>query len=724
MSRDPLTTPVQYVKGVGPHIAALLEKRGIATVADLLYTLPFRYIDRRRIDTIRSLTPGSDRTVIAQVVGGRVRFLGRGPRRIYELTIADDGAMAAILFFHFRESWLKKRFPVDKRILVHGECQVYGAQKQFVHPEIEDWEGETTSSLHPIVPVYPLTEGLYQRTMRRILGNAVHDYLPHLEETPFAVRATGEEKISLREAIEKIHFPPDTANIDDLNYAHSPWHQRVLYDEIFYLQLGLLIRKRGFQMERGFPLRERGRLYTTAVETLPFRLTGAQKKVLEEIHGDLSRESPMNRLLQGDVGSGKTLVAFLAAVRAAENGFQTAIMAPTEILAQQHALSLKKIADRLGVTLSLLTHGTPPADRELTLKRLRQNEIQIAIGTHALIQEGVEFASLALVVIDEQQRFGVSQRALLKGKSEYPQSGVKREASFTGDASRDTLHERQVPHVLVMSATPIPRTLAMTLYGDLDISVMNEHPHGRTRVTTHLFREERREECYAQIRREIAAGRQAYFIYPLIEQSEKSDLKNVTDMAAHLKEVFPKSRVELLHGRLKDEERERVMADFKQNRIAVLVSTTVVEVGVDVPNATIMVIEHAERFGLSQLHQLRGRIGRGGDRSFCFLIAGYAQSEESRYRLKVMESTQDGFVIAEEDLKLRGSGDIIGTRQSGLPTFHLAQRMTDSILLDAARRRAGEIVAIDPVLEKTEHKALKKILLKRWEGKLELATIS
>jgi len=465
----------------------------------------------------------------------------------------------------------------------------------------------------------------------------------------------------------------------------------------------------GQKKQQGYAFKPAHKLERQALKLLPFELTGAQKRVLEETITDMAKPEPMNRLLQGDVGSGKTLVAFLAGLNACENGFQTALMAPTEILAQQHYFTLKKLADKLDIRIALLTGSTPKANRREILEDLAVNRIQILLGTHAIIQEGVNFHQLGLVVIDEQHRFGVMQRAALKDK------GVKR----TGTACR-----APTPHILVMTATPIPRTLSMSLYGDLDISIIDELPAGRKPILTYVYSEKKRPKAYELIGRELREGRQVYFVLPLIEESEKSDLKDAVSMAGKLKKEFSEITVGLIHGKMPPADKEAVMESFKKNEIQLLVSTTVIEVGVDVANASVMVVEHAERFGLSQLHQLRGRVGRGGDQSFCILMAGYAQSEESRFRLRVMEETTDGFKIADEDLKLRGPGDFMGTRQAGLPEFRLAHLVRDSVLLNAARKRALEVVDEDPTLAKPEHQLLKQILAQRWEGKLELADVS
>lgn len=700
-NKDPLHTPVQYVKGVGPYLSSVLEKKEVQTVQDLFYYFPIRYLDRRRVDTIRSLTPGKQKCIRGQVVGTGVRPLQRSRKRIFEMVVSDDTGVAIIVWFHFNEKYLKKIYPSGKKLFIAGDCQIFGNNKQFVHPDIEEWDDEGGGPSHPIVPVYPLTEGLYQKTVRKIVSNALNNYLPHLEETPLSVRAEGKTKLSLAESIEKIHHPPADADLNELNNLNSIWHQRVIYDELFFLQLGLGLKKRGLKKERGakFNLSD---LYRRGLELLPFELTNAQKRVLDEIGGDISKDEPMNRLLQGDVGCGKTLVAFLSALKAAEAGYQTALMAPTEILAEQHYKNLLPIAGDLGIRISLLTRSTSKPEREKILTGLTSGKILIALGTHALIQEGIEFSKLGLIVIDEQHRFGVLQRAILRKKG----------------------NDSVVPHTLVMTATPIPRTLAMSVYGDLDVSIIDELPAGRKPIATYVYNEKMRPRAYDLVLRELKKERQVYCVCPLIEESEKVDFKNAVNTEKNLKEIFPNHKVALLHGRMPAAEKNNIMDQFKKREIDILVSTTVIEVGIDIPNSTVMIVEQAERFGLSQLHQLRGRVGRGGESSFCLLIAGYAIKEETRYRLKVMEETNDGFKIAEEDLKIRGPGDFLGTRQSGLPEFRLAHLVRDGHLLNAARRRAFQIIEEDPDLEREEHQILRKILAQRWSGRLELGSIS
>lgn len=720
---NPLLTPVQYVKGVGPYLSDLLEKTGTRTVLDLLYYFPNRYIDRRQLCTTRTLTPGKNRSFVGEVVGLASRPLKNQRRRILEMLVKDQTGIVLVVWFHFNEKYFQKKYPTGKKIFISGECQFYREHKQFVHPDIEDWDEEAQEIKNPILPVYPLTEGLYQKTIRKIIKNALDNYLQYLEDSPFSVRATGDTKIGLQDSVRQIHFPGEESDIDRFNSQTSPWHQRVIYDELFFLQLGLALRKKDYEKELTYSIKPSEEILQKALSLIPFQLTKAQQKVITDITCDLKKDQPMNRLVQGDVGCGKTLVAFLTSLHVAKNGLQTAIMVPTEILASQHYKNLLPLAEKLDLRLVLLTGSTPQTQRNEILSDLKSGKIHIILGTHALIQEEVAFNRLGYMVVDEQHRFGVLQRAALKEKGKNRGSGIG-DRNFSDHEPQAPNPKPRIPHILSMTATPIPRTLCMSLYGDLDISVIDELPKGRQPIKTYVYGEKSRTKAYELISKELKKGRQCYFIYPLIEESEKLDLKNATEMAKNLEEVFAHDKIGLLHGRMKNEEKETIMKNFKENKINILVSTTVVEVGVDVPNATVMVIEHAERFGLSQLHQLRGRVGRGGNQSYCLLIAGYARSEETRYRLKIMEETNDGFKIAEEDLKIRGPGDFLGTRQHGLPEFRLAHLMRDSKLLEVARKRAFEILEEDPHLQKELYQNLKKILAQRWEGRLELGNVS
>ncbi|MEI7816116.1 MAG: ATP-dependent DNA helicase RecG, partial [Desulfuromonadales bacterium] len=549
-----------------------------------------------------------------------------------------------------------------------------------------------------IVPVYPLSEGIHQKTMRRVMREVVDSFVTNIESI-VPTELVPAEFPHLREALMQVHSPHSDADLDSLNSGATQAHRALAFDEFFFWELGLALKKHGVAMEEGVAFLVTHRYTKELVRLLPFELTTAQRRVLAEIKADMMSPHPMHRLVQGDVGSGKTLVALMAALIAVENDYQVAIMAPTEILAEQHWHTIHRWCAQMGLEVTLITAGLKGKAKKEALERIASGVSQIVIGTHAVIQEKVEFAKLGLGVIDEQHRFGVLQRGVLKKKG------------FN-------------PDILVMTATPIPRTLAMTLFGDLDLSVINEMPPGRIPVETRIFFEPRRAHLYGMIKDQVCLGRQVFIVYPLVEESEKTDLKAACQMAEHLQtDVFPSLRVGLLHGRLSPEEKEAVMSSFTSREFDILVSTTVIEVGIDVPNATLMVIEHAERFGLSQLHQLRGRVGRGKEKSYCILMTAGKLSEDGEKRLRVMESTSDGFRIAEADLEIRGPGDFLGTRQAGMPDFRVANILRDGSLLERARKAAFDLLELDPELNQQAHVPLYNELLRRWGKRLELATI-
>lgn len=705
------TTPIQYLKGVGPYLAQLFEKKSVYTAWDMLFYLPIKYIDRRELYTIRNLPIDKKQAFLATIKSYHVRPLKSRFRKILEIIVFDNTGTAQISFFQFNENYIRKRFAVGSRVVFFGDVKSYRGLKTMVHPEMELWEEDDTAdektdsheSLR-IYPFYSLTEGLYQKTVRNIIAKNIDQLVELVKEDTRSVRDSGQVQISLAEAFRYVHQPPKDADIDRLCTQSSSYHQRIIYDEFFYLQLGLLSKRYKEAQHKTFVIVNEQDLYKKALGLLGFELTNDQKKAIEVIKTDFSSGRPMNRMLQGDVGSGKTIVAFLSALFAIESGFQVALMAPTEILAEQHQKTLYDYATELGVQLELLTGSTTAKKRNTILSDLETGQIHLLIGTHALIESDVKFYNLGFIIIDEQHRFGVMQRAKLKNKTK----------SQTGDVS---------PHFLTMTATPIPRTLSLCVYGDLDLSVISEMPKGRKPVKTKVFRERQRPRMYEMIRQEVDKGRQVYFVYPLVEESEKLDLKDATLMHQKLSEEFSDFKVGLLHGKMKALDKEKIMREFKNKEIHILVATTVVEVGVDVPNSTVMVVEHAERFGLSQLHQLRGRVGRGSDDSYCFLVAGYAQSLEARFRLKIMEETTDGFRIAEEDLKIRGPGEFLGTKQSGMPDFRLAQIVRDSKLLNAAKKRAEEVIADDPGLGLEKNMMIKEIMLERWGKRLDLSLV-
>ena len=698
--RDRLSTPIQYVKGVGPKLAKLFEKKGIRTVEDALYFLPRGYEDRQNVKKISELKTGMKETGFGEILLSGVAFYQNKRRRIFEAVVGDGSGSITLKWFAGNEKYLIDRFKKGRRLIFSGEVRWFNHQREIHHPDVEIVDGDIEGdylNFKRIVPIYSETEGLHQRTLRKLIKNILDGYGDELSSPIPQEIVERQDLIGFPEAFRRVHFPPEGESIEVLNHQRTDGHRRIIFDEFFFLELGLALKKRGMTLEPGISFQTRGILAQRLLDHLSFQLTRAQSKAWAEIREDLERPHPMNRLIQGDVGSGKTVVALLASLYVVECGYQAAIMAPTEVLAEQHYLNLHRWVEPLGVNVALLTSNIKGSERQDLYDRIQRGEVHLVIGTHAVIQEGVEFHRLGLAIIDEQHKFGVVQRGLLKKKGENPD-------------------------VLVMTATPIPRTLAMTVYGDLDVSVIDEMPPGRMPVETRVFPESARERVYRIMEEEVRKGRQAFIVYPLVEESEKLDLKDATRMAEHLqKDVFPEFQIGLLHGRMKSDEKEAIMMEFKEGKIQILVATTVIEVGIDIPNASVMVVEHAERFGLSQLHQLRGRIGRGRYPSKCILLAQYRSSEEARVRLRAMERTSDGFQIAEEDLALRGPGEFFGIRQSGLPDFRVAHLVRDTPILIEARKEAFRLIQEDPDLVHPSHSVLKDMLRRRWKGRLELA---
>jgi ATP-dependent DNA helicase RecG len=700
--RNRLSTPIQYVKGVGPKLAKVFEKKGIRTVEDALYFLPRVYEDRRNLKKISELKPGRKETGLGEILLSGFAFFQNKRKRIFEAVVGDGSGVITLKWFRGNERYLKDRFKKGRRLIFSGEVRWFNLQKEIHHPDVEMIEGDIEQdylNFKRIVPIYSETEGLHQRTMRRLVKNILDGYANELSSPLPQEIVERQNLIDFPEAFRRVHFPPDGESMELLNLHRSDGHRRIIFDEFFFLELGMALKRRGMELEAGISFQTEGLLAQKLLNLLSFRLTRAQERVWNEIRGDLKRPHPMNRLIQGDVGSGKTIVALLACLHVVECGYQAAIMAPTEVLAEQHYLNLHRWIEPLGIHVALLTSSIKGSEKVDLYRRIESGDVQLVIGTHAVIQEAVEFHRLGLAIVDEQHKFGVVQRGLLKKKGANPD-------------------------VLVMTATPIPRTLAMTIYGDLDVSLIDEMPPGRMPVETKVFPEPARVRVYRMVEGEVREGRQAFIVYPLVEESEKLQLKDATRMAEHLqKDVFPDYRIGLLHGRMKSEEKEATMMEFKEGKIQILVATTVIEVGIDIPNASVMVVEHAERFGLSQLHQLRGRIGRGRYPSKCILLAQYRSSEEAKVRLRAMERTTDGFEIAEEDLELRGPGEFFGTRQSGLPDFRVAHIIRDTPILIEARKEAFRLVEEDPALIQPSYSRMKDVLVKRWKGRLELATI-
>ena len=672
-----LATPLQFLKGVGPRRASDLKRAGLVTVEDLLHRFPFRYEDRTKMQPIASLRPGARAAVTGQIKSAQLATTRRRGFKIFHAVVGD--ASGAI-----RCSWMNQAYLVDvltprASVVIFGDVRLDSTGLHFLNPEFE-LVGEDLAALNVgrIVPFYErtgtVTPNMHRRLVRQVLDGLPPD-LPDVLPGELRVRR---QLLDRRLALEAAHFPTGDERVEDLNGFRAPAQRRLIFEEFFLYQLGHAWHRHAAGVEaKPHQIGVDDRIRRSAAAVLPFSLTPGQRTAIKEIVEDLQRPAPMHRLLQGDVGAGKTIVALLAAVVAMENGLQVAFLAPTEILAKQHYATLAKLLASSRFRVDLLTGATPGTERHTILAHLERGSTHLVVGTHALVQEQVKFHQLGLVVIDEQHRFGVAQRAAMREK------GLR-------------------PDVLLMTATPIPRTLALTDYGELDVSKIVGLPPGRQPIRTWVKPESRRDEIYQLIRRELTAGRQAYVIYPLVEESEKIDLKSATEMADRLQaEVFPDFRVGVVHGRMKQDAKDQVMHGFASGTVNMLVSTTVVEVGVDVPNATVMVVEHAERFGLSQLHQLRGRIGRGTWESHCVLLYQSPWTDEARERLSTMASTIDGFVIAERDLELRGPGDFFGTRQSGMPKLRTGDLVRDREVMEDAHAEARAMVEsgqLDPPL--------------------------
>ncbi|HYA12344.1 MAG TPA: ATP-dependent DNA helicase RecG [Thermodesulfovibrionales bacterium] len=691
MAKDLSDFQIQYIKGVGPQRDKLLSRLGIKTVNDALYYLPYRYEDRSNLKKICELQYGNVETVSGRVISAEVIKLHRRNLKLFELTLNDGSGLLKGKWFN--QPFMKKNFKVGQEVMLCGTVKrntYWGIGFEMDNPEYEI-VSDDDSFIHTnrVVPVYRTTSGLSVRQIRSIMFNLIHTCIKDVCDPVPGEILKRNGLPGLHESLSVVHFPDPNVDIVLLNKGTSEFHKRLSFDELFMLELGLSLMKRGNVIEKGIAFNPEGKLLRKLIEMLPFRLTKAQERVFTEILMDMKRPYPMNRLIQGDVGCGKTVIALMAIMVAAECGSQSALMVPTEILAEQHFINIHNMVEDLGLKICLLTGSK----KDKPLSEIALGNIDIVVGTHALIQEGVVFKNLGLVVIDEQHRFGVMQRALLRKKAINPD-------------------------VLVMTATPIPRTLALTLYGDLDYSIIDELPPNRTPVETLLFSPKQKDAIYSFIREETKKGRQVYAVYPVIEESEKTDLRSAIRGKHAFEKSLPELKVGLIHGRIKAQEREEIMTSFKRGELDLLVCTTVIEVGVDVPNATLMLIIHAERFGLSQLHQLRGRVGRCSHRSYCSLVAYEPYGEDARKRLDIMVKSNDGFRIAEEDLNIRGPGEFFGTRQSGMPDLKIANIVRDAKLLNVARGEAFSLIEKDPYLK--EFPLLKRSLERFWEGKIEL----
>ncbi|MCX7785761.1 MAG: ATP-dependent DNA helicase RecG [candidate division WOR-3 bacterium] len=692
-----ISAEVQYLKGIGPKRAQYLRRIGVETIEDFLFLVPRRYIDRSQIVKIRDLKIKTDSVVMGKIIAcGTKKTRNKG--EVVRIMVSDDTGMLECIWFNRPD--LKDKFKVNQKIIVSGIVNYYN-RKQIVNPHYqilsEEIIGQSKTSndlLYAIgiIPVYPLTEGLSIWDIRRPMKYAIDNYLRYLNETLPVDILKKYSFPEIKNAIKNIHFPETIAQAEKAK-------ARLIYEEFFYLELLLALRKlNSVHQKKGYRLIEQGTFTKKLLSLLPFELTDGQKKVLSEIKDDLAKEIPMNRLLQGDVGSGKTVIAIYAMLIAIENGFQSALMAPTEILAEQHYLVWHKRLEKIGVKTCLLTGSTKPKDKTRLSQEIEQGMINIVFGTHALIEQNIKFKQLGLAIIDEQHRFGVMQRAALINK------GVN-------------------PDFLVMTATPIPRTLQMTLYGDLDISILSEKPPGRKKIVTRLVTEKERASVYNFIQAKINEGRQIYIVCPLIEESEKLDLKAAIKTYEEIQKVFSDKRIGLVHGRLKSSERIELMEKFRKHELDILVTTTVIEVGVDIPNATVMVIEHPERFGLAQLHQLRGRIGRGSETSYCILMLSNSKFSPAYERLKFFQANDDGFLLAEKDLELRGPGEILGTRQHGLPDLKIADLQKDRHLLFQARDDAFALIKEDSNFALPENRVIKMTLNKKFKERIELLRV-
>lgn len=693
MPKDISDIPIQFIKGVGPRRAKLLKNLGITNVKDAIYYLPYRYEDRTALKKISELSYGQVETVAGIVSSASVVKTAGKNLRIFELVISDGSAVLKGKWFN--RPFMKNAFAAGGKVVLCGTLRknpYRGIGFEMDNPEYEIVDDGDDASIHMnrIVPIYRVTGGLSTRQMRSIMFKVINTCRNDIIDAIPPEILKRNAMPDLVSAISQAHFPDAGQDLKLFNSGESTFHKRLSFDELFLLQSGLALLKNGNLSEKGIRFISSGAMLEDFIASLPFRLTNSQKKTFGEILSDMMRGCPMNRLIQGDVGCGKTIVALMAVIVAAGNGYQSAFMAPTEILAEQHYLNIQGNLGKLGLKSCLLTGSS--GNISLNRERIASGEIDIVVGTHSLIQEGVGFKNLGLAVIDEQHRFGVMQRAILRKK------GLN-------------------PDMLVMTATPIPRTLALTLFGDIDCSIINELPPGRHPVQTLLIHKDQKEFVFRLIRDEVEKGRQVYVVYPAIEESEKTDLRSALNGRKAFEKIFFEFSIGLMHGRMKPAERENIMASFKRGEIDILVCTTVIEVGVDVPNASLMLIIHAERFGLSQLHQLRGRIGRGPYRSVCILLAYSPYGEDARRRLDIMVKSDDGFRIAGEDLNIRGPGEFLGTRQSGLPDLKLADIVRDAELLTAARREAFDLIDEDPDLDR--YPLLRKSVEVFWKGKTE-----
>jgi ATP-dependent DNA helicase RecG len=696
-----LSTPLTYVKGIGPARGAMLEAKGLLTVEDLLAYVPFRYEDRSNMKTVAQLAPGEMATVIAEVRATKASGFRRKSLGLFEVRFSDS-SRAILVCKWFHGGYLANVFAEGMKVALFGKVEFdsYAGELTMLHPEFEilggdDEDGEATLHVGRLVPIYEGVAKLTTRVLRTFTHRIFQELHPEEDRLPIFLR----ERLKLPDrwtALHETHFPPPETDLRLLNAFRTQAQFRLIFEEFFWLECGVTLKRSKARTLPGIAFELNDRVREKLKAMLPFKPTGAQRRAIQEIADDMKAPRPMNRLLQGDVGSGKTIVAAEAAVIAIENGYQVAVLAPTEILATQHGLYFKQILSKLGYVTLLLTGSFSSREKVQLKKLIAEGLAHVVIGTHALLEKDVEFKKLGLAIVDEQHRFGVMQRFGLLQKGVHPD-------------------------VLVMTATPIPRTLALTLYGDLDVSIIDELPPGRKPIITKHATADRIEQVYSFMQRQIEEGRQAYVVYPVIEESESQAMKAAQKMYEHLStEVFPKFSVGLMHGRLVPDEKESVMHRFKEGAIQILVSTTVIEVGVDVPNASVMLVEQAERFGLAQLHQLRGRVGRGAAQSYC-ILATEKMNDTARERIRTLVESTDGFYISEMDLKLRGPGEFFGTKQSGLPSLRVANILRDTEILEVARREAVDFIAKPP--SEDELRRAVAYIRDHWQRRYGLVTV-
>ncbi|RKD34373.1 ATP-dependent DNA helicase RecG [Thermohalobacter berrensis] len=679
-----LNTSIQYVKGVGPKRAKKLKRLNIKTVEDMLYYFPRTYEDRRKLNSIKECRNGEKVNLKVIVSGSPVIYRPRRGLSITKVPVKDETGLAFLVWFN--QEYMAKNFKIGEILRVNGKVKIAYNEIQIQNPVFDknDRKGEKVGK---IIPIYPLTEKLSNNEMIKIANNVLKNYIDKVEDCLPDVIRKNFNLISVNDALKNIHFPKDRK-------CYIKARQRLVFEELLILQLGLLMIKENYSNNKNGIKFNKVDEIKKFINTLPFELTNAQKRVFKEIEQDMESDKPMNRLVQGDVGSGKTIIAVLSMLKAVMSGYQAVMMAPTEILATQHYESIKEFLNNYNIEIELLVGSVPDKRKKEILKKIKEGKIDIVVGTHALIQDTVEFDKLGLAITDEQHRFGVRQRAKLT------QKGLN-------------------PDVLVMTATPIPRTLALILYGDLDISIIDELPPGRKKVETYAVNSKMKKRVYDFVKKQIKEGRQAYIVCPLVEESDSLDIKSATELYEELSnEYFTDLRLALLHGKMNAKDKDEIMAKFKNHEIDILISTTVIEVGVNVPNANIIVIENAERFGLAQLHQLRGRVGRGKYQSYCILIND-SNSKVARERMKIMERTNNGFVISEKDLEIRGPGEFFGTRQHGIPDLKIGNIFRDMDMLKQAQKLALKILEEDRHLQSEKYKKIKNKIINLFKDKIK-----